>query len=223
MNRFEDERSAEERVLVGLSRIGTVLRNHAWQEASPRGVHPTQMQVLVFLARSHPRGLRLSEVADHLAVTLPTASESVSALERKGLVVRTQDPFDRRAQSIGITPEGGEAAARGAQWPDLILSAVEELDPAEKGTLLRLIMKMIRGFQARGEISPHRMCVTCRYFQPHRHNDPQRPHHCGFVDAAFGDAQLRFDCREFEGASPEEEVDAWQAFVDRGTPAAPNS
>lgn len=222
MNDFQDERSAEERVLVGLSRIGTVLRNHAWQGASPRGIHPTQMQVLMFLARSHPRGLRLSEVADRLAVTLPTASESVSALERKGLVVRTEDPSDRRAQSIGLTPVGREEAARGAQWPELILSAVDELDPNEKGTLLRVIMKMIRGFQARGEISPHRMCVTCRYFQPHRHIDPERPHHCGFVDAAFGDGQLRFDCREFEAADPETKEATWEAFVDRGVPADQN-
>jgi hypothetical protein len=42
------------------------------------------------------------------------------------------------------------------------------------------------------------MCVTCRYFRPHVHSDPERPHHCAFVDAPFGDRALRLDCRDHE-------------------------
>lgn len=213
MSAFRDETSTEERVLVGLSRIGTVLRSQAWQESSPRGIHPTQAQVLVFLARSRTGGLRLSDLADRMAVTRPTASESVSALERKGLVARTPDPSDGRALAIVLTSEGERVAAGLAEWPDLLLGVVEELDDEEKGVLLRLLMKMIRGLQLRGEISPQRMCVSCRYFQPNVHADPEHPHHCGFVDAAFGDGQLRIDCLEHEAADRADADLVWQRFA----------
>jgi hypothetical protein len=42
------------------------------------------------------------------------------------------------------------------------------------------------------------MCVTCACFQPHRHAEAAAPHHCDFVDAAFGDAALRIDCVDHE-------------------------
>jgi DNA-binding MarR family transcriptional regulator len=218
LSEFRDEQSCAERLLVGLSRIGTVLRSQAWQGASPRGIHPTQAQVLVFLARTRPRGLRLSELADRLAVTRPTASESVSALERKGLLVRRRDPVDGRAIQIHLSPEGELAAEEVAEWPDLLIEVVDGLDPEEKGALLRTLMKLIFGLQARGRIATHRMCVTCRYFQPDAHPDPERPHHCGFVDAPFGDHQLRIDCREYEEVDDAKALPIREAFAKRTIP-----
>ena len=53
---------------------------------------------------------------------------------------------------------------------------------------------MIRTLQEKGRIPVARMCVSCRFFQPFRHDNPARPHHCAFVDAAFGDEELRLDC-----------------------------
>jgi DNA-binding MarR family transcriptional regulator len=209
---FRDETSAEERVLVGLSRIGTVLRSQAWEGSAGTGIHPTQAQVLVFLSRSRPPGLRLSELADRLAVTRSTASESVTALERKGLLERRADPEDGRAVRITLTAAGRKASAGLAEWPDLLLEVVDDLDPAEKGALLRVLLKLIRGLQLRGEITPQRMCVTCRFFQPGAHDDPERPHHCGYVDAAFGDRQLRIDCREHEPAGAGAAASIWEAF-----------
>jgi DNA-binding MarR family transcriptional regulator len=211
---FRDESTAGERVLVGLSRIGTVLRSQAWEGSAGTGIHPTQAQVLVFLARSGPPGLRLSELADRLAINRSTTSESVSALERKGLVERRPDPSDGRAIRIALTPDGEVAAAGLGEWPDLLLEVVGELDPGEKGALLRLLTKLIRGLQLRGEITPQRMCVSCRFFQPDVHDDPERPHHCGYVDAPFGDAQLRLDCREHEPAEAAATA-TWETFSGR--------
>lgn len=216
MGSFVDERSAEERLLVGLSRIGTVLRSQRWRGMAPGGPHPTQAQFLVELLRTHPEGARLSELAERLALTPPTASESISALERKGLVERRIDPADRRARVIVLTEAGQRAAAGAESWPDVLMGAVQELNESERGVLLRLVVKLIRSLQVRGEISPQRMCVTCRHFQPGVHEDPHRPHHCGFVDAPFGDGQLRIDCRDHDPLRPGEEGGVWAEFVARG-------
>jgi hypothetical protein len=77
---------------------------------------------------------------------------------------------------------------------------------------------MIRTLQERGEIPVSRMCVTCRFFRPNVHAHPEPPHHCAFVDAPFGDRELRLDCADHEPLPPADSAALWAAF-DRSTPA----
>jgi hypothetical protein len=92
------------------------------------------------------------------------------------------------------------------------LAAVDELTPAEQEVFLRGLVKMIRTLQERGEIPVSRMCVTCRYFRPNVHPDLSTPHHCAFVDAPFGDRQLRLECADHEPAPVEQAERAWARF-----------
>lgn len=197
---FHDERELADRTLVALSKIGLALRSEAWKDTAPRGLNPTQAQALVVLKRAGS-GLRLSEIADRLGVSAPTVSASVSALERKGLVRKRPADDDARAIAISLTRTGRAEAGKLAEWPDLLLGAVGVLDPGEEAVFLKALLKIIRELQERGRISPARMCVTCRYFRPNVHDDAERPHHCAFVDAPFGDRNLRVDCADHEPAT----------------------
>lgn len=200
---FVDEEGLADRTLVALSKIGLALRSEAWKETTPRGLNPTQAQVLVVLRRAPAAGLRLSQIADRLGVSAATVSASVSALERKGLVRKERAADDARALAVSLTPDGRAEAGEMAEWPDLLLGAVGVLDEAEAAVFLKALLKVIRQLQERGRISPARMCVTCRYFRPDVHDDPERPHHCAFVDAPFGDRNLRVDCGDHEPAGQE--------------------
>lgn len=191
------------RVTAGLARIGLVLRAGQWRGASAERLTPTQGQALAVL-RGAPSGLRLSALSQALAVTAPTASDAVAALERKGLVRRDPAPDDQRALAIVPTAEGVAMADRVAVWPDFLLRAVDALTEAEQEVFLRGLVKMIRSLQLTGEIAPQRVCVTCRYFRPNVHADPRAPHHCAFVDAPFGDRHLRLDCPEHAPAAAED-------------------
>lgn len=197
---FIDEKGLADRTLVALSKIGLALRSEAWRETAPRGLNPTQAQVLVVLRQAPAAGLRLSQIADRLGVSAATVSASVSALERKGLVHKERAADDARALAVSLTPAGRAEAGEMAEWPDLLLGAVGVLDEAEEAVFLKALLKVIRQLQERGRISPARMCVTCRYFRPDVHDDPERPHHCAFVDAPFGDRNLRVDCGDHEPA-----------------------
>jgi DNA-binding MarR family transcriptional regulator len=207
----------ERRVTTGLAKVGMALKQQAWAEAGGRGLTPTQGQALALL-RASPSGLRPGELAAQLGVTAPTASDSVAALHRKGLVTKAPLPGDGRAVIVRLTPAGIREAAAAAAWPDFLLEAVDELSAAEQAAFLRALVTMIRTLQDRGRIPVARMCVSCRFFQPFRHDDPVRPHHCAFVDAAFGDGQLRLDCPDHAAAPPQQAGHAWQAFR---TPANP--
>ncbi|MEM9907389.1 MAG: MarR family winged helix-turn-helix transcriptional regulator [Cyanobacteria bacterium P01_D01_bin.44] len=185
----------EQRLITGLFKLGVALRSQAWQGAEAQGLTPTQGQILATL-RSHSQGIRLSGVAQELAVSPATASDAVTALVKKKLVVREQAADDRRAIAIRLTPEGEQQAIQAAQWPDFLLAAVEELSAEEQAVIFKGLTKMIQQLQTHKKIPVARMCLTCQYFSPNVYDAPHRPHHCQLVDAPFGDLDLRLDCPE---------------------------
>jgi DNA-binding MarR family transcriptional regulator len=208
-----------QRVTTGLAKVGIALKQQAWSEAGGRGLTPTQGQALALL-RANPAGLRLGALARQLGVTQPTASDSVAALQRKGLVTKAPLAGDGRAVVVRLTPAGVREAAAAAAWPDFLLEAVGELSAAEQAAFLRALVTMIRTLQERGRIPVARMCVSCSFFRPLRHDDPARPHHCAFVDAPFGDGELRLDCPDHAAAPPEQAAHTWRTFR---APAAADS
>ena len=200
-----------QRITTGLAKIGIALKQQAWAEAGGHGLTPTQGQALALL-RANPGGLRLGTLAAQLGVTAATASDSVAALARKGLVAKAPLAGDGRGVLVRLTRAGTREAAAAAAWPDFLLEAVGELDGAEQAAFLRGLVTMIRTLQVKGRIPVARMCVTCTYFRPFRHDDPARPHHCAFVDAPFGDGELRLDCPDHRTAPAEQAAHAWQTF-----------
>ena len=71
MPRHPDELSEAplaRQVTVGLSKLGLALRTHAWRESGPRGLNPTQAQILALL------------LADHLLVVGQRAGRQYRAL-----------------------------------------------------------------------------------------------------------------------------------------------
>jgi DNA-binding MarR family transcriptional regulator len=184
-------------VVTGLAKLGLALRHESWRRRERSGLTPTQAEILVVLRARDDCGARLSELAAALGVTAATASESLRVLAEKGLVSKERDAGDARALAITLTERGRDEAEREAVWPDLFLEAADALSDEEQAVFLRGIVAMIRSLQERGRIPVARMCVTCTYFRPDVHDDPERPHHCAFVDAAFGDRQLRLDCDDY--------------------------
>ena len=201
----------DKRVTIGLAKIGIALKQQAWAEAGGRGLTPTQGQVLALL-RANPEGLRLGALEEQLGVTAATTSDSVTALQRKGLVTKEPMAGDGRGVIVLLTPTGTREAAAAAAWPDFLLEAVGELSTVEQATFLRALVSMIRTLQEKGRIPVARMCVSCRFFRPYQHDNPARPHHCAFVDAPFGDGELRLDCPDFRTAPDEQAAQTWLAF-----------
>jgi DNA-binding MarR family transcriptional regulator len=188
--------STEQSILIGLSKVSLALKSQSWQDAGEYGVSPTQAQILALLQPKGSEGMRLSEVAAGLAVTPATASDAVRVLDRKGLVLKKRSTEDARAISIVLTPQGQALAARTSCWSDLLLGAVDELSAPEQTVFLGGLIKMIRKLQESGQIPIAKMCLTCRFFQSDLYPDSDTPHHCDFVDAPFGDRDLRLECHD---------------------------
>lgn len=188
------------RLREGLDRIAAAMRADAWGLAEEAGLTPTQAHALTYIAGRGDAGLRLRAVAEHLGVTQPTATDSVAALARKGLVAKRADPGDKRAVAIRVTPAGRDVTRAIGLALTASEKALATLTVQEQQTMLELVIKTIRALQEAKAIPPQRLCVTCRHFRPNAHDDAELPHHCGLVDAPFGGRHLRLDCPEHEAA-----------------------
>ncbi len=191
-NPFDTQDPAGHRLAAGLAKISIALRQQAWTQALPRDLTPTQGQALVHLAQQP--GSTLKELAATLAVRPSTASEAVSTLQSKELLRKQADPQDGRRIRLLLTQRGEREAQRARQWPDFLATVIEDLPVDEQATLMRVLQRLISELLKRGEISTARMCTTCRFFRRNAHPNAERRHHCAYVDAAFGDRDLRLDC-----------------------------
>lgn len=108
---------------------------HAFRE--PQATMP-QMRVLHMASQGHPT---LSDVAEALRVTRPTATRLVDGLVQRGWLIREPDPEDRRRIRLRTTP-AGEAIR--AQVQDAVHHAVAE---KLKGLSPDVLLALYRGLQ----------------------------------------------------------------------------
>ena len=208
------------RIHEGLERIATALRADDWVSARAAGVNPTQFAILSLL-EGRIEGASVRMIADQLGVSQPSATDSISALERKGYLLRSPSASDRRSVNIGLTDEGQAALTAARTTRSVAEQAAGALDANQQEDLLVSLITMIRHLQESGNIPIQRMCVSCRHFRPYAHADAAQPHHCNFVDAAFGQQDLRIDCREHEVADPSVRAATWAAFQQDHSPNPP--
>lgn len=87
-----------------LGRMGRMARGLQYAE----GLNPAQWECLRFLASANRYSRTPSALAAYLGSTKGTASQTVIALEGKGLLRRVRDGGDRRVTTLEVT-EGGDA------------------------------------------------------------------------------------------------------------------
>lgn len=200
------------RLREGFERVAAVLRADQWAATNGVGLNPTQVHVLTFLAGRNRTGIRVKEIAAHLGVSQPTATDSIAALERKMLIDKEADAQDSRATSVRINARGKEMLKTIGAFPSSLETCLSGLTTDEQANLLQLLVKSIRRMQIAGSIPVQRMCVTCQHFRPNVYSDAQNPHHCAFVNAAFGNRHLRLDCSDHELADPALQSANWAAY-----------
>jgi DNA-binding MarR family transcriptional regulator len=98
--------SVEECVHQVVDVVPFVMRSLRAEFRSHRGkeVNIPQYRTLMYLRRTP--GASLSEVAEHLGITLPSTSKLVNVLVERGLIDRQSCPADRRRITLMLTPKG---------------------------------------------------------------------------------------------------------------------
>jgi DNA-binding MarR family transcriptional regulator len=126
-----------------LERLLTVLVREGGRLGFVERTQLSPMQRFALAAVVDGGPLRLGALADAVGTTDATATRTVQALERDGLVVRSRDAADGRGVVIAATAEGRRRVARGrrrtVQLVERLLADVDADDRARLIELLRAV------------------------------------------------------------------------------------
>jgi len=86
------------------------LMRTADRRMAEQGASLARTKLLLCLEKRGP--MRATDIAEFFSQSPRTVTEAIDGLEKGGLVQRTQDPSDRRAKLVQVTPKGVEAAAK---------------------------------------------------------------------------------------------------------------
>ncbi|MFB9237773.1 MarR family winged helix-turn-helix transcriptional regulator [Plantactinospora siamensis] len=109
-------------------------RLHRRIRLASNDIPPLQLSTLVSIERHGP--VRLGELAQREAVSPPTMSRVLAALDERGLIARTPDTADARSVRVALSAAGAHALAQVRGRRTALLDArLARLDAAQRATL----------------------------------------------------------------------------------------
>ena len=147
-----------ERAVELLDRMGRIA--HGLQFAL--GLNPAQWEALRFLARANRYSRSPSALADFLGTTKGTASQTLIALESKGLVKRRRRASDRRSVDLEVTPSGMALIEKDPMG--LVLEAASRLNRDECEAMNAALGRLVAGLQQAIGLPEFGPCLDCVHF-----------------------------------------------------------
>lgn len=90
----------------------------------------------------------ISDLSEHLEITNAATSQLVDKLVQAGLLERAEDPHDRRAKQVSLTPAGDEmvekAIAERLRWVDEVAARLSNEEKVKVSTALNILAEAAR-------------------------------------------------------------------------------
>lgn len=171
-----------------IDRIGRMARGLQYAG----GLNPAQWESLRFLANANSRSRTPSALARFLGSTKGTASQTLIALESKGLIRRVSDARDRRTTVLEVTADGHDLL--GGDPLLGLQSALARLSADTRAALATGLGGLAQalcdrdGWPAVGE------CCRCGHYQGAGADGSAR---CGLANAALAAGDAERHCIDF--------------------------
>lgn len=163
------------------------------------GLNPAQWEALRYLSRANRFSRTPAALADYVGSTRGTISQTLIALEQKGLAARSASRRDGRSVELALTRRGA-ALLKHDPLTHLAcdIAAGTGGDPA---ALLATLQAILAATIARNDGRAFGVCHTCRHFRRHARPGAASPHHCALLDEPLSDADSTDICQEQEAAA----------------------
>ncbi|MFN0192805.1 MAG: MarR family winged helix-turn-helix transcriptional regulator [Aestuariivirga sp.] len=163
------------------------------------GLNPAQWEALRYLSRANRLSNSPGALTRYLGATKGTISQTVIALERKGLVGKAVRENERRSVVLTLTEKGQEQLARDP-WLKLA-HAIEELGGKTRRRLGKGLATLLTQELQRGSHASFGSCPSCRFFRERgRDSEETGPHLCMLIDKPLSEAETAKICIEHQTA-----------------------
>lgn len=182
-----------------LERLSSLTRVWFRQHPLLADLQPIQLSALVYLARCNRYSNTPLAVTDYLGLTKGTVSQSLKALEAKGLIAKVQDEWDRRSVHLELS-EGARALVAAVTPPAFLAAAAQRMGTGAV-QLEWLLSDVLRNVQRNEDVPSFGLCNTCFY---HQTVDGQP--FCGLTQEPLAPGEVELICWEHQfPLNPEED------------------
>ena len=161
-------------IVILIERIARIVQNDTFSE----DLKPTQWEALRYLSKANRFSCTPSALTAYLGVTKGTVSQSINALERKGLIKKKTIASDKRLVNLSLTAKGKSLLNRDPL--DDMGSVVADMSKIEQLELKKGLKTLLVKTLDEREQKPFGACKTCIHFQ--NNVTGGSPHRCGFLE-----------------------------------------
>lgn len=166
-----------------LERISALFRAQLRRVSTEHGLKLVQLEALVYLDSANRYSDTPLALAEYLALTKGTVSQTLKTLESSGLITKTPDEQDRRVQHCAVTAEGAAIVADALRIP---------ADDGAPG-LESALRSVLRSLQHTADARTFGVCSSCIH-----HQAEGARARCGLTGEPLRKADRVKICREHE-------------------------
>ncbi len=188
------------RIVSLIERLGRLTRGA--QHAG--GLKPAQWEALRFLSRANKTSRNPGALADFLSSTRGTVSQTLIALERKGLIIRSVNPGDGRGKNLELTEDGHATVARDplAMIETAVARATNSNDSVLPGSLAAGLENVLLEMTRRNGIPSFGECDGCKHFcRNGAASDENGPHRCLLLGYSVSESEQFQICRTHQAST----------------------
>lgn len=180
------------RVAALLERFGRLLTT----EAHADGMLPVHWETLRYLDRANRFSRTPAALTRYLGLTKGTVSQTLNALDNKGLVKKRIARSDRRSRNLALTVKGRSVLRRDPL--EATREAIAALPRDAQESLGSALSQLLIGRLVAQARQPFGQCRDCRFFA--REHPEGRPHFCQLLKEQLSVDDSRDICVEQEPA-----------------------
>lgn len=164
-------------IAVLIERIARVVQNDSFVD----DLKPTQWEALRYLSKANRFSCTPKALTSYLGVTKGTVSQSINALERKGMIVKKAISSDKRLVNLSLTAKAKKLLK--SDPLDEINYAASKMTKPQQTELKKGLKKLLVNTLNERERKPFGACKTCMYFKKNVENGS--PHRCGLLEVSL--------------------------------------
>jgi DNA-binding MarR family transcriptional regulator len=160
------------------------------------GLNPAQWEALRFVARANRNSCSPGTLADFMGSTKGTVSQTLKALESKGLIERSRKAGDRRGVEIAVTSAGRKLIEKDPLGH--IHDALSHCSETDQRAVVAGLERLVGIVQKHRNIPEFGPCLGCAHYKPEASSETNAIGcRCGISGELFEANELSKICADF--------------------------
>ena len=189
------KRALDSDILRNLERLARVMRSAQHSQ----GLNPAKWEALRYIALCNRYSDSPTALTGFLAATKGTVSQTIKALEKKGLIIKTPRADERRSLMLSASDKGLELLKS-----DPLASISESISGLGGKSRRKFAESLAHILKTELAASGNRIIGVCRSCRYHRENgaagEPGGPHQCLLFNAPLNTTEADQICVEYQPA-----------------------